>query len=512
MAAAYRPGPMKYIPDYILCKHGQKDPEFLVPELEEIVGYTYGFAIYQEQVIKIAVDLGGYSMGGADILRRAMGKKKMDVMKKEEPIFKKGITDKGYSEEIADRLWEYLLPFADYGFNKAHAAGYAVLAYKCAYLKAHYPLEFVTALMHADLENADRIVVDIIEAKRLGFSVLKPDINVSDVYFKPEGESGIRFGLGAIKNVGVKVCQLIIDERIANGKYKHLDDLVNRVGLKNINKRTAEALIKSGALDEFGHRNELLTILPQVFEKASKAQKAESLGQADLFSLMSDLEGNKVEVQQTPFPKVEEVSDKQILTWEKELMGMYISHHPLQSFVWANLNQSFKRTNEVEELSSGKKVSMLGMFSQIKIVKTKAKAERMAVLAIEDLNGTCNAVIFPRQFKKMEELGLVEESRPYIITGTVNIKDGQHSVIINEIEPANSVQPPRNFSIDLREVTDTTELTNIKKYLVDKNKEDFSKVSIVYGSKKNPKTLIRYVDVQNEEAVRVLSSFVSKDN
>jgi len=501
MAAAYRPGPMKYIPDYIACKHGKKDPEFLVPELKDIVGYTYGFAIYQEQVIKIAVELGGYSMGGADLLRRAMGKKKMKIMKEEEPKFKEGVKSKGYSQKIADTLWEYLLPFADYGFNKAHAAGYAVLAYKCAYLKAHYPLEFMTALMHADLENSDRIVVDINEAKRLGFKILQPDINKSGVYFLPEGEDGIRFGLGAIKNVGVTLCGRIVKERKENGNFKNLDDFVTRVGTKNINKRSLECLINAGAMDEFGDRNALSKIIPEVFEKINKDEKARELGQTGLFNMMDEHDGEQ-EVEATKLPEIEKATDKEKLAWEKDLLGIFVSTHPLDKFSWAIVTPGYFSTNALAKLPNQTSIKMIAMLSDIKVVHTKKDNKRMAVMRIEDTFGKVPAVIFPRTFEKYADVGLINEAKALLIEGKINYREDEMSVIIESLDTAESTFTPKDFKIDISDVSDQDTLVKLKSCFDDKGDVE---VKIIYGNGKK-KEMVRKTYF-NEETLRVLGEY-----
>ncbi|MEI6462428.1 MAG: DNA polymerase III subunit alpha, partial [bacterium] len=285
MCAAYRPGPMQFIPDYIACKHGQKEPSYLIPELEPILKKTYGFAIYQEQVIRIAVEIAGYSMGEADILRRAMGKKIKEVMAAEREKFIAGCIKRGHTKEVAEKLFEYLMPFADYGFNKSHAAGYAMIAYQTAYLKTHYPIEFVGGLMQSDLVVADKLHRDIEEARNLGIKVLKPDINESELEFSVEtldktktvapveGETreelvrrlGLRFGLGGIKTINRKVVEEIMLEREKNGKFKSLDDLIGRMTIEKLTKKTMEVLIQTGALDQFGSRSQLLAVMPTVW-------------------------------------------------------------------------------------------------------------------------------------------------------------------------------------------------------------------------------------------------------
>ena len=512
MAAAYRPGPMAYIPDYIKIKNGKKNADYLIPELEPMLKATLGFPVYQEQLLQICMTLGGFTLGEGDVIRNALKKKQLDILKAKEVDFKKYFIENydQYSESIASEIWKQLEPFASYGFNKAHAASYAAVAYWCAYLKGNYPLEFVTALMHADLESTDRIVIDVQEAKRLGYEVLPPNINKSSVYFYPEGDAGIRFGLGAIKNVGVKLCKKIIKEREENGEYKHFDDFVQRVGVKNINKRSAECLIKAGALEDFGDRNQLLLILNEVFEKASKDQNAREIGQAGLFSMGAEHDGT-VSVEATPFPATELATDREKLEWERDLMGIYVSTHPLQKFTWAPLMESMINAGDVHNTKNRESVKLIGMFSNIKIVRTKAKQEPMALLTIEDLTGTCSAVVFPKAYDSLNKLGLISEGRPFLIQGTVNIRDDERSIIIDSIEPAATIMPPKSITLDITNVKEKTILEKLKEYLINEKDENTAETIIYYGQPGEKKTITRYTDITSEKAVTVLSQFVKKN-
>ncbi len=501
LAAAYRPGAMAYISDYIKRKHGEQETQFLVPEMEAIVGKTYGFAIYQEQIIMIAVNIAGYSMGGADLLRRAMGKKKIEVMQKEEVKFKDGIKAKGFSEEVGKKLWEYLLPFADYGFNKAHAAGYAVLAYKCAYLKAHYPLEFMTALMHSDLEDLERVTIDIQESKRMGYDVLAPNVNKSDIYFSTEGNNGIRFGLGAIKNVGVKVCEKIVEEREANGPFKHMDDLVFRVGTTNINKRSLESLIKSGAMDEFGDRNAMLQIMPEVLAKANVKKKVKDEAQEDLFGAFADADV-KPSAKKTEFQDCLEASDTEKMKWEKELLGLFISTHPLQNFEWLKLFKEYETLNHVDAIRPGFPVKFVATIISNKIVYTKKDNNKMAILTLEDLTGKSDAVLFPKSYEKLNHFIL--DTSPLIIRGLVNEREDRRSIIINEIEHAKTLNAPSKITIDITGVSDQAELASLKEcFFEDGNVE----VTILYGDKSKPKKLVRKTTL-NQSTIDCLRKWV----
>lgn len=504
MAAAYRPGPMAYIPSYIQRKHGKQDTEYVTPELEPIVGKTFGFAIYQEQVIKIAVDIAGYSMGAADILRRAMGKKKVDVMKKEEVVFKEGVMKRGLSEEIADQLWKYLLPFADYGFNKAHAAGYAVLAYKCAYLKAHYPLEFMAALMHSDLSNSERIVIDIEEARRMGFTVVAPDINKSHRYFTVEEGGVIRFGLGAIKNVGVSLCDEIARVRDEQGPFTSLDDFLFKVGPKNINKKALECLIKAGAMDQFGSRNQLMEVMPSVVEKLSKNGAKVHEDQIDLFAAAAKpVTPNKVIA--TPLPTTIAVESKrERIGWEKELMGVYLSSHPLEDYFWTGLKKGFYTIDRLKNERDGAAFQMVGMINMTRQITTKKDGKPMAFIQIEDSTGGCEAVVFPRVFEIYRTE--IKEATPLVFNGKVSFKDDKLSLIIDKILPVKNFRKPDQITINITSISaNQHELETLKSFIDPQAGE--LKLKVLYGNQFNPKALDRTLKL-SPAAVRAVSKYI----
>lgn len=499
MAAAYRPGPMQYIPDYIAIRNNEKQAKYAIAELEPILEDTLGFPVYQEQLLKICQKLGGFTLGDGDIIRNALKKKQLDILKAKEKDFKKYFLENyEYGKEVADEIWGQLEPFASYGFNKAHASSYAAVAYWCAYLKGNYPLEFVTALMHSDLENSDRIVIDINDAKRLGFEVLAPDINESGVYFKPEGDKSIRFGLGAIKNVGVKVCQKIVSERDKNGNYTSFDDLIIRVGTSNITKKVAECLIKVGALDTFGSRSALLLILQEVFENAASHEKNSLIGQSDLFSVFED--ANTVHV--TSLPNVEAESDAQKVTWEKELIGIFISSHPLDSYNWISLTNEMTDIQSILELPSDKKIKTIAIASNIKLTHTKADGKRMALCSLEDKTGSISSVLFPRTY---EQYGAhIEESVPLIVEATINERDGEKSLIVSSLERIEAFHPPKRIELSIVNVTNKEKLSGLKSLF--ENGGDLE-VTIHYGSKSNPKKIKRYTKL-TEENIDIMKPWV----
>jgi len=430
MAAAYRPGPMEYIPDYILCKKGLKKPSYLVPELETIVGNTYGFAIYQEQIIKICVEIAGYSMGGADLLRRAMGKKKMKIMDEQEPIFKKGVMDKGYSQAIADELWNYLLPFANYGFNKAHAASYSIVAYWTAYLKTHYPVDFLAGLLRSDIQDIDRIAIDIAEARDMGVEVLAPDLNESYEYFrvvsygdKEKNEAAkIRFGLKAIKNLGEGVIQAMIIERKENGFYTSLEDLLLRVHNHELNKRSLDALAKAGALDNLIAEETVLGNMDNIVSFIKSAQAEANTNQMGLFGAAQLEKPKLLLTDQPPLPI------KQKLAWEREYLGLYVSSHPLGEF------QNYLKKELISYSSfaeyNNESIGTIGLVNKIKKIITK-KGDPMLFVQIQNPLETMEVTVFPRVYQESQEIWI--EDVPVFIKGKVNIREGEVSLLVDQV-------------------------------------------------------------------------------
>jgi DNA polymerase-3 subunit alpha len=428
MAAAYRPGPMQFISGYIDCKYGRKEPEFLVPELKDIVGVTYGYAIYQEQVIKICVDIAGYSMGAADMLRRAMGKKKMKIMAQEEPIFKKGVMDRGYNKKIADHLWNYLLPFADYGFNKAHAAGYALVAYWTAYLKTHFPCEFIAGLIQSDFDDIERLAVDIDEADQMGIKILPPDINESDTLFRiveHEGNRAIRFGLKAIKNFGANIAQAIVDEREANGPFENFEDFLLRVQHKDLNKKAIEALSKAGALKSFCEVNKVLKNIDVILSFVKSEQSRAQSNQADLFGGL-DMAGTKPTLR---LEFAEEAPQKQLLMWEKEYLGYYISGHPFKTIeeYFKGVAVPYAQLTKYED----RYIKVVGQVSAIKKITTK-KGDPMLFVRLENTKEALEVIVFPRTYEETSQYWAADV--PVMIEGKVSVDGSEFSLIANSVK------------------------------------------------------------------------------
>lgn len=464
LLAAYRPGPMQFIPEYISVKDGDKEAEYLMPELEPILRITNGVITYQEQVIRIAVDIAGYSMGAADMLRKAMGKKLMDVMEKEKPKFISGAVEKGFNQASVDALWERLLQFANYGFNKAHSASYALVSYWTGYLKAHYPLEFMAALLEGDLDNFDRVVIDLQECERLGIAVLPPDINLSDAKFTIEDEENIRFGMAAIKNVGEDVIHQIVKERKQNGPFLNFDDFLFRIVKKRIQKRTIEYLIQAGTMDTLGDRNQLIFNLSNLYERYKSEYQDAERGQFDLF-------GNgeiKTHIETpTVLQDAEPTTVHQRLEWEKELLGLYLTSHPLD-----DLHDFFESKGVIQisrlihEPPSRKIYIVGGIVANIKRITTK-KGDYMAFLTVEDKTGSIEMVVFPSSYDELQDE--LQPNKPTLFAGRLNQRDNNEiSFVLEKAKVVDEEKHGTNFQGITFKVTSkhsVEEINELKQYI-----------------------------------------------
>ncbi len=430
MVALYRPGPMDWIPDFIDRKHGRKKIQYLHPKLEPILKNTYGIAVYQEQVMQMAQALAGFSLGGADMLRKAMGKKIPELIKKEKIKFVEGAVKNGVDEKIAQQIFAFIEPFAGYGFNRSHAACYALIGYQTAYLKAHYPTEFMAALMTSDQGNSDRIAIEVEEARSMGIEVLAPNINESFEEFtvvEKDGKECIRFGLNAVKNVGHTVAQEIVSERGRNGKYKSLVDLLERVTGKDLNKKSIEALAKVGALDDLGERNQIIENIEVILGFSKNIQKMKNSNQSSLFGEM-EIEAPSITLIET-IP----ASKKQKLHWEKELLGLYVSDHPISEY-----KEYFDRMatpiNSLDNNTVGRPIKIGGVITKVQKIVTKRK-QNMAFVTIEDLGGVIELLVFPRA---LETTGAVwQEENIILASGKVSDKDGSFKLLVDEAKIVN---------------------------------------------------------------------------
>ena len=400
MVALYRPGPMQFIDSFIKRKHGEEEITYLHPGMENSLKNTYGILVYQEQFMQISKEWCGFTGGQADTLRKAVGKKKIDLMKKVKPEFVEGaVKVGGATKEIAEQFWDALEEFANYCFNKSHAACYGLIAYWTAYLKAHYPDAFMAALMTSDQDDTERLAIEMTECKHMGIEVLNPDVNESFVEFAVvPGEKKIRFGMAAVKGVGVGAVEEIICARETDGPFKSVEDFAKRVSTSKFNRKAWESLIKTGAFDSFGDRSDLLFNLDTIVAFAQKTQKEAASGQTDLFGMLGDaLADIQPTMQLQPAPAKH--TNKERLMWERELMGLYISAHPLDAYETYLSEQAQPLTQLVPEYD-GRLMTIGGIITTVRTIVTKS-GSKMAFVGIEDKFGEGEVIVFPNLYEQV---------------------------------------------------------------------------------------------------------------
>ncbi len=422
MVALYRPGPMQFIDSFIKRKHGKEKITYLHPKMENALANTYGVLVYQEQFMQISKDLAGFSGGQADTLRKAVGKKIMAMMKKIKPEFVEGaIAHSGADRKLMEQFWDQLEEFANYCFNKSHAACYAMIAYWTAYLKAHYPDAFMAALMTSDEDNIDRLAIEIAECQHMGMKVLPPDVNESFVEFAiVPGKKSIRFGMAAIKGVGVGAVEAILEAR-EDKHFASIEDFARRVSYSKINRRVWESLIKSGAFDSFGDRSDLLFNLDQILSFASKTQKDILSGQTNLFGDQSaTLTTSLLKI----IPAPQKYHEREKLVWERELLGLYLSAHPLDKY-HDYLYENTTPSSDISVDDDGKTVTLGGLISSVRTVTTK-NGGKMAFIQLEDIHGELEAIVFPRQYDSC--IDQTVQDSVVKIKGTIQARDRQGGV------------------------------------------------------------------------------------
>ncbi len=426
MVALYRPGPMKFIPEYIARKHGKKKVEYLHPKLKPILEPTYGIMVYQEQLMQIAQELAGFSLGEADILRKAVGKKIKKLLLSQKEKFIKGAIKNKIKKQTAEKIWEWILPFARYGFNRAHSVAYGMIAYQTAWLKSQYPLEFMASLLTSEQNDVERIAVLISECKKMSIEVLAPDINQSFRFFSvvPD-EKKIRFGLQAIKNVGTNAVESIIRERKQRGPFKSIQDFLMRVDSKDLNKRSLESLIKTGAFDKLAERNQLLENLEKLLAWSKENEKTKNFCQKSLFSEKQFNSNPSLSLSST-----KTASKKEKLKWEKELLGLYITDHPLNGFKNILEKGVVPLCNVTKELA-GRMIKIRGIISSIKKIITK-NGRPMLFINVEDKTDKIEVIAFPNILER--NATLFQEDKIVSIQGRVNNRDGASKIICEGIE------------------------------------------------------------------------------
>ena len=440
--ALYRPGPMDFIPQYIKGKNDQNAITYDCPQLEPILKATYGCIVYQEQVMQIVRDLAGYTLGRSDLLRRAMSKKKGDVMEKERQNFVYGNPEEGVpgciangiDEATANKIYDEMIDFAKYAFNKSHAAAYAIVSYQTAYLKYYYPVEFMAALMTSVIDNAGKVAEYIYTCRQMGIKILPPDINTGEGNFSVSGNN-ILYGLSAIKSVGRPVIEAIVAEREKNGTFKHLKDFIERLTGKEVNKRTIESFIKAGALDCLGGtRKQFMMIYIKIVDQVTQEKKYSMTGQMTLFDMVSEEQKSEFDI---PLPNVGEYEKETMLAFEKEVLGIYVSGHPMEEYE-AKWKKSITATTmdfQLDEESGHTKVregerAIIGGMIAAKTIKYTKTNQTMAFISIEDLMGTVEVMVFPKTYEKCKQY--LNEDAKVFVKGRVSEEDGGASKLICE--------------------------------------------------------------------------------
>ncbi|UCE04513.1 MAG: DNA polymerase III subunit alpha [bacterium] len=467
MNALYRPGPMDMIDDFIKRKHGETKIEYLHPLLEPILKETYGVIVYQEQVMRVASDLAGFSLGAADLLRRAMGKKKHELMKEQRKIFLQGAAERKIAEKSANEIFDLMAKFAGYGFNKSHAAGYSLVAYQTAYLKVHYSAEFMAANMTSEMNNTSRIVILIEECKRMGINVLPPDVNESTYKFSVIGKD-IRFGLGAIKNVGKNAILSILKAREKFGRFKTMFDFVYNVDSRLVNKKVMESLIQAGALDSLeGHRAQLMESIDLAASYSQSVLAHRANGQTSIF----DVADGDVKVDHPLLPEVKPWSQAEKLAHEKDLLGFYFSGHPLSKYKLELQMFSRHTLDKIHSIPDKTEVKVGAIITGIK-KHFDRKNRSMAFVTIEDLSGTAEMIVFADAFEKHKQI--LHDDSMVLVIGKVSSKgdNDENKILCDDLIPFNEVwdRCVKNISFSLESNKETEGNIRAIKDILSKNR------------------------------------------
>jgi DNA polymerase-3 subunit alpha len=446
--ALYRPGPLQggMIDDFIERKHGRRKIEYELPELKGILEETLGVIVYQEQVMQIANRLAGYSLGEADLLRRAMGKKIASEMAAQRERFVSGAVQRGYPQKKIEKIFDLMAQFAGYGFNKSHSAAYALLAYQTAYLKTHYPVEFMAALLTSVTGSTDDVVKYINECREMGIAVDPPDINVSDANFTPHG-AAIRFGLAAVKNVGHTAIESIVAGRKKLGRYSSIFEFCEKVDLRLLNKRVLESLIKSGAMDSLGRRAQLMAVLDKAMDRAQKTQRDAESGQHGLFGIFQE----EAPTSNDRLPDMPDWDEPTRLANEKEILGFFITGHPLEKYKDKLMDFNALTTEDIAALksSTGKdEVYAGGVITNIRVQKSR-KGDFYAQGALEDMSGSVEMIVFPEAYRRLGDK--VKLDVPVLIRGGIRVEEGSNpKLTVSEITPLEEAAPPLPRSLRIR--------------------------------------------------------------
>src|SRR5579862_8880888 len=456
--ALYRPGPMAMIDDFIDRKQGRRKIEYELPELKEILEETLGVFVYQEQVMQAANRLAGYSLGEADLLRRAMGKKKPEEMAAQRERFVEGAAQRKFPPKKIEKIFDLMAQFAGYGFNKSHSAAYALLAYHTAYLKTHYPVEFMAALLTSLTGSTDDVVKYINECREMGISVEAPDINVSDANFTPHGEA-IRFGLAAVKNVGGNAIESIMAARKKLGRFKSIYEFCENVDLRLLNKRVLESLIKSGAMDSLGRRAQLMSVLDRAMDRAQKAQRDVESGQHGLFGVFQE----EAEAHNDKLPNIPDWDEQARLAAEKEILGFFISGHPLEKYKDKLLDLQALSIEEIVAMtkSTGKDetIATAGIIANVRVLKSK-RGDFYAQATLEDMSGSIDMIVFPEAYKRLSDKVKLEV--PVFVRAGVRIEEGANpKITAAEIMALEDAKVPLPRAIRVRIPLETSQETTV---------------------------------------------------
>jgi DNA polymerase-3 subunit alpha len=437
LLALYRPGPIGsgMLDDFMRRKHNLVPIKYEHPRLEPILKETYGIMVYQEQIMQIASSLAGFTLAQADLLRKAMGKKIPEVMEKQRKNFISGCVKNGLKELVANKIFDLIEYFSGYGFNKSHSTAYALISYRTAFLKANYPVEFMTALLTSERDNTDKIVEYVNEAMRMGLKVLPPDINESDCLFKVIDKNSIRFGLLAVKNVGRGAAESMVSAR-KDGRFVSLEDLSKRIDLRLSNRKVLESLIKCGALDSFNlPRAQMVASLDIILESASRSQKEKAKGQLSFFDQAFAESSFKSAANNLPL--VREWPEPQLLAFEKDMLGFYISGHPLARYAKQLRLFASVSTSNLMQHKDEDEIKIVGLIAKIKQTTTRAKQEKMAILKLEDLEGGVEVLVFPRVYQKVYHY--IQPNTVALVRGILNLKEDTPKIIANDLIPFDAI-------------------------------------------------------------------------
>lgn len=440
--AAYRPGPMAMIPEIVDVKHGKTQPKYLDPRMEPILSQTYGSIVYQEQVMQLVQALAGFTLGRADLLRRAMGKKQKAIMDKERENFLKGCSERQIDETIANAIYDMIAKFAEYGFPKPHSAAYSLIAYHTAYLKAHYPLEFMSAKLTSEKANPGKVAFYINECHRMGLKVLPPDINIAGINFEPI-DNIIYFGLSAIKNIGYSTAQDIVSARKKGGRFKSLTDLCLRAGL---NKRELESLIKAGACSCFGNRAQLLAVMDLVLKVSGSDKKRKTESTLDMLAHQMFPEASPI-LKDVALPEIQDIPHKDSLELEREYLGLYLSGHPLDNYTMYLEANNVISSHDMPSIPSGQKISIAGVITGLKRITTK-KGAQMAFATLTDQVGSIEVIIFPKVYQAAEQI---------LRQDTVLLVKGKNDTVVTEDDDTGEIQAEPKLIADTVEIPQANE-------------------------------------------------------